>query len=149
MPSLTAQDVLTPHAVMISEEMYLFEVAGALRTKRIGGAPVVDKNGALVGVITVTDIFKFVQKLRAQTGETARSAINEIHERRLKTRVSDVMTRDVSTVRKSTPLNEVMDLMMGKNIHTIPVLAEDGKEIIGVIGRHDLALVYMIDQAAL
>ncbi|HNV86394.1 MAG TPA: CBS domain-containing protein [Candidatus Omnitrophota bacterium] len=149
MPSLTAQDVLTPHAVMISEEMYLFEVAGVLRTRRIGGAPVVNKDGALVGVITVTDLFKFIQKLRARIKETDRNAMDEIHQKRLKTRVSDVMPRNVLTVRKDTPLNEVMDLMMEKNVHTIPVLAEDGKEIAGVIGRHDLSLVYMIDQSAL
>lgn len=146
MPFLVAKDILTPTAIMLPEDMLLFEAAGTLRSKRICGAPVADKNGAMVGIITVTDIFSFIQGLREKARQDSGMTREEIVELRLKTRIRDVMTRNVRTAKLDTPLNDIFDLMIGKNIHTIPVVADDGKDVIGVIGRHDLGIAYLMGQ---
>ncbi|MBI4549812.1 MAG: CBS domain-containing protein [Candidatus Omnitrophica bacterium] len=143
MPGLTAQDLMSVSAMMVPQEMRLFELAGLFRSKRISGAPVVDENGRLIGVVTITDLLKYLENIRAGLLHN-RNFLDELGEQRLKVRVKDIMTRDVMTVQKNTPLTTILDLMLGKNIHTIPVMSEDGSEIAGIIGRHDLVLASLI-----
>lgn len=143
MPGLTAQDLMSPSAMMVPQEMRLFELAGLFRSKRISGAPVVDDDGRLIGVITITDLLKYLENIRSGLLHH-RNFFDELGEQRFKVRVKDIMTRDVLTVQKDTPLTAILDLMLGKNIHTIPVMAEKGNEIIGIIGRHDLVLASLM-----
>ena len=56
---------------------------------------------------------------------------------KLKAKVSDIMSRNVSVLTEDNTLDDVMKLMYEKNIHTLPVV-KDGK-IIGIVGRRDLA----------
>lgn len=50
--------------------------------------------------------------------------------------ISDVMSRDVAVVRRSTPIREVVELMLGKVYRAVPVV-EDGRPV-GIITNGDL-----------
>jgi len=147
MSSLTAKEVLTQETIVLNPGMKVFEVAGILRTCRIGGAPVVDEQRNVVGVITVTDLFRFIDKLKERLSESKGTGAPEVHKIRLETCVGDIMTRNIISVKANTLLDEILDLMLRKNIHTLPVTAEDGKKIVGIIGRHDVCLAYLMGQA--
>lgn len=60
---LHVADVMSNTVVTVSPEMPIEDAAQVMVTRKIGGLPVVDKNGALVGVITETDIFKAFTEL--------------------------------------------------------------------------------------
>ena len=51
--------------------------------------------------------------------------------------VSDVMTRDVVTVRPDTPFTEIVRLMETRRISGVPVLHPDG-HVLGVVSESDL-----------
>jgi CBS domain-containing protein len=51
--------------------------------------------------------------------------------------VDEVMTTDVVTVTESTPYREIVDIMAGRVVSAVPVLAESG-EVLGVVSEADL-----------
>jgi CBS domain-containing protein len=52
------------------------------------------------------------------------------------TTVEQAMTHDPTSVSPDTELEDVADLMVRKNFHTIPVV-EEGK-LVGVVGKEDV-----------
>src|SRR5438552_8443466 len=54
--SLLARDLMTPSPITVPEEMTVGELCDLLQEKNINGAPVVDGQGRLVGVVTQEDI---------------------------------------------------------------------------------------------
>ena len=48
-----------------------------------------------------------------------------------------MMSRRVVSIKPETKFPEIIQLLLDDNIHTFPVLADDGK-IIGIVSRHDI-----------
>ena len=114
-------------------------------SKKIGGVPVVDADGRLVGIVTQTDLVERVQGLELPP------AINilDFHfylqipshffhkvEKMLGDHRGRCMTRNPVTVAPDSPLSQIAALMAKQGVHTIPVLK--GDKIVGVIGKMDL-----------
>jgi CBS-domain-containing membrane protein len=142
---LTARDIMTREVVTIQPEASVEDLAKLLEEHRIGGAPVLDKSGVLVGVVTQSDL---VQRSRDLELPPALNIL-DLHlflempshfkrrlEKLLGNRVKDVMTGNPITVAPDTPVNEIARLMTSKGVHTLPVL-EDGK-LVGIVGKLDL-----------
>ena len=142
---LTARDIMTREVVTIQEDASVEALAKLLEEHRIGGAPVLDRNGALVGVVTQSDL---VQRSRDLELPPALNIL-DIHlfletpshfkkrlEKLLGGRVKDVMTENPHSVAPDTPVNEIARLMSSQGVHTLPVL-ERGK-LVGIVGKLDL-----------
>jgi len=54
-------------------------------------------------------------------------------------RAADIMTKNVFTVKRTTPVKEVAELMAEKSVSGVPVIEEDGK-VAGVISEKDFLL---------
>ncbi len=142
---LTARDIMTREVVTIRPEASVEELAKLLEERLIGGVPVLDQNGRLVGVVTQSDL---VQRSRNLELPPALNIL-DLHlflempshfkrrlEKLLGDQVKDVMTGNPITVSPDTPVNEIARLMTSKGVHTLPVL-EDGK-LVGIVGKLDL-----------
>ena len=105
-----------------------------LENRKIGGVPVVDQGGRLVGVITQSDLVERARDLELPP------AINilDFHiylqipshlfhkvEKMLGTTVGDCMTENPVTVAPDTPVAKVAALMAKQKVHTIPVVEGD------------------------
>jgi acetoin utilization protein AcuB len=55
---LKVADIMTHHVITISQEAPIEDAANLMVTRKIGGLPVVNGAGTVVGVVTETDIFK-------------------------------------------------------------------------------------------
>jgi CBS domain-containing protein len=82
--------------------------------------PVTDSDGKVVGVITEIDLLRQIRE-----GKDLE-----------KLKANEIMTKDPVTVDINTPLDNVLNLMIGKNIIRIPV-TEEGR-LVGVIARRDI-----------
>ena len=60
MSKLRIEKVMTPKPITISPDAVVGEAAQIMLEKKIGGMPVVETNGSVVGIITVSDIFRMV-----------------------------------------------------------------------------------------
>ena len=52
-------------------------------------------------------------------------------------RASELMNREVVTVRESLPVCDLSDLLQQKNVHGVPVL-NDGGELVGFVSQEDI-----------
>ncbi len=79
----------------------------------LGALPVIDKDGTLVGILTLRDV--------DLAGPEA-----------LVLPVGELMTRDLITRKKDTLLGEIVDIMMETGIQRIPIVDDEGK-LIGLV----------------
>ena len=135
---------MTTEVISVSPETLVSDLTQTL-AGQIGGVPVVDADGRLVGIVTQTDLVERVQDLEMPP------AINilDFHvylqipshlfhkvQKMLGVTVADIMTPEPLTVPPDTPVPEIAALMDKQKVHTIPV-TRAGK-IVGIIGKMDL-----------
>ena len=134
------RDIMAQNVITVSPDTSLREAGKILKEKKISGMPVVERDGSLVGVITITDILKIIKEIyqwqQIEKSSTGLKISDLIETQSLNKKVGDVMTRSVFTLEAGRNVNELMRLVFTKNIHTIPI-TEDGK-LVGVVGKHDL-----------
>ncbi len=71
---LSVEKVMTRQVISVSEDAPLEEAAIAMADRKIGGLPVL-KDGALVGIITETDIFRTFLKLLGGRAKGVRATV--------------------------------------------------------------------------
>ncbi len=114
-----ARDVMSTNVIAIHESTTVEEAIRTLLRHKISGAPVIDDQGLVVGVVTE---YQFL--------ETVYDASVKDHI------VSDLMTRDLLTVEEETRLPDIANLFVMHRVRRIPVL-RDGMPV-GVVSRNDL-----------
>src|SRR4051794_3847199 len=111
---VTAADVMTPDPFTFDADTSVHEAAQVLSDNRISGAPVVDPEGGIIGIVSEFDLI-------------ARSG----------TSVREVMTREVVTVPDTAPLDRVRAVLVTQRLKRVPVISREGK-LVGLISRADL-----------
>jgi CBS-domain-containing membrane protein len=142
---LTAGDVMIREVITVKKETTIRELAELFARHRISSAPVVDDSGAMIGIVTETDLVeqdkslhiptvislfdwviylesdkKFEKELKKMTGQT----------------VGDIYTEDVVQVSPATPVSDVANLISSRKVNSIPVV--DGSKLVGIVARIDL-----------
>ena len=137
---MLVKDIMTRDVVTIYPDATLKEVGVILKEKRISGIPVVDKDGKIVGIITLTDMLKIlsqIYKWREIEKKAPELKLSECFEKeKLEAKVRNIMTKNVFTLEEDRTLEDIMRLMFDRSIHTIPV-TKDGS-LVGIIGKRDL-----------
>jgi len=135
-----AKDVLT-----VTPETSISHAASLLLQYHINGMPVVDEENNLVGIICQSDIITQQKKLPLPTiftlldgiiPLTSMSHMEKEVQKMAATRVNEAMTPDPTSVTPDTELEEMAEIMVTRNYHTLPVV-EDGK-LVGIIGKEDV-----------
>jgi CBS domain-containing protein len=140
-----ASDIMTREVITVSPETTVQQLAQILATNGISGAPVVDKSGRLIGVVTESDLIDQNKKVHIPTVvsildsffflENPEKMEQEMRKMAGAT-VADIYTTPAVTVSENTPIDEIATIMSEKNVHTLPVV-EDG-QLKGVIGKKDI-----------
>jgi predicted transcriptional regulator len=143
--TLTAGDIMTTDLITVTTQTSLEALAKVLYDNHINGVPVVDEEGALLGIICESDLIRKDKQLHIPTVMALFDAvfylerpsrIKEEIERFGATTVGDLYTKKPVTVDKDTSIEEIATLMTEKKIYTIPVM--DGDRLVGIIGKADL-----------
>jgi CBS domain-containing protein len=130
---ITAVDIMSKFPVTIKEDVPLLAAAELMMRFKISGMPVMSLSGKLTGIITATDLFRIMGEQEEKTASGRSSSAGDL-------RIAEVMSKDVYTIKKDTPLQEMIRIMFGKNIHTMPVV--EGDELVGIVGRRDILNTY-------
>ena len=140
---MRARDVMSEPVTTVSPHATLPAVAAVMGRQRIGGLPVVDANGKLVGVITETDL---LVKEAGAGGRTELSyarhwnSTSKDFQHRPTPTVAEVMARQVVTADEDTGLRELARLMTRQGAHHIPIV-RDGR-IVGIVTRADVVSAF-------
>lgn len=143
---MRAMDIMTTNVITVSPDTAVRDLAALLSERGISGAPVVDAENRLVGIVSEGDLLH-----RAETGTERRtekrraSWLDSLASDRELARdyaksharkVADIMTREVIAVSETTALAEIADLFETKRIKRVPVL-RDGA-LVGIVSRANL-----------
>lgn len=140
----TAKDIMTTDVITVSPDTEIAKAAKMMMEKRINGMPVVDK-GRLVGILCQSDLIAQQKKfpvpslftfLDGYISLTSEKHLEKEIQKIAATTVDQAMTPNPVTVEPSTSIEEVATLMVDKNFHTLPVVAE-GK-VVGIVGKEDV-----------
>jgi CBS domain-containing protein len=116
---------MSPQVVVAKQNTNAEQISARLLAGEFNGLPVVDNSGAVVGIVTAIDILKAVQ---GDSGKQLNTMV-----------AKDIMTPDPSVVKKGAPLEDVIDIMVKKQIELVPVVEDDGsKKLVGVVARLDI-----------
>lgn len=121
----TAADIMITRLVTFMPDTNIHEAIRVLLDKRISGAPVVDADGSLVGMLSKKDCLKIVFS-------------SQYHDDRGGP-VRDFMSTPVETLDASQDLVSVAQLFLDSHFRRFPVL-RDGK-LVGQVSRADILKV--------
>ena len=110
----------------LGPDMQIMKAVDYLLRHKVTGAPVVDSDGRLLGIITESDLLKLLTQ--GIHGHPPTEAT-----------VADYMSTDVVTVPQSADIYYVAGIFLNNKFRRIPVV-KDGK-IVGAITRYDLLRV--------
>lgn len=142
----TVADVMSRDPIAVRPETPLQEAIKILAERRIGGLPVVDDSGKLVGIISESDL------MWRETGPTPPPYImlldsviflenparyeKELH-KALGQTVGEVMSANPIATTPEKSLHDAAKLMHERKINRLPVLDKAGK-VIGILTRGDI-----------
>jgi len=138
------KDLMSADIMTVADDMTTDEVARYLIEHEISGAPVVDEQGHLVGVVSMTDIGRSAAE--TSTGASARTGFwrderlledygpQDVEDRAVTVR--DVMTPAIHQVPVTASAAEVARQMVEHHVHRLVVT--EGKEPVGIITSMDL-----------
>jgi CBS domain-containing protein len=128
---LLVGDVMTIDPVVVSMDASLEDAAHLLHANRITGLPVVDADGALVGVISQTDLLAIMDSPIGRLIRTKPSGI----------RVGELMSAPAITVPLTEDLGEAARLMLGSHVHRLVAIDDQGHPV-GVLAAIDFVALY-------
>lgn len=150
--TLTAADLMHRPVHTIREDQSVHEAAAVLVEHAIQGAPVVNRFGKVVGVLSVTDIARYERDRHPDVvresdyyrlAESGRKEDVEwekgFHmEGAHDARVRDVMTPKVYSVTEDAHIGTVLGTLVDNHIHRVVVLTKGTGKLLGVISATDI-----------
>ena len=142
---ITVRDIMSTDLITVTPDMDIARAAKVLLDNRINGAPVVDKNGRLIGILCQSDLISQQKKLPLPTLFTFLDGVIQLPSMKQFEKqvskiaaltVAEAMTPRPVTVAPDTNIETAAALMVDKNFHTLPVV--QGSDLVGIIGKEDL-----------
>jgi CBS domain-containing protein len=130
---LSVRDIMTYQPKTISPDTGLTEAAREMVRLGVGGLPVVDDDGLVVGMLGERELLRSLSNYpQGGRGEGARAPVVPSS----KPTVRDAMTRQVLCVSPDQAIADVSSMMTNKDVDRVPVV-RDGR-IVGLLTRGDI-----------
>src|SRR6267143_788125 len=141
--TMRAGDIMTKDVATVTADTGIEDLCDLFRERKITGAPVVDAEGRLVGIVSKDDV---VFRGRGD-GPEARQApdIRSLFSSGFvgfnaggdgPTTVGLIMTRTVISAPEDTSVEELCRIMWDKRIHRIPIVR--GPVLVGIVSALDI-----------
>lgn len=142
---LKVKDIMTKDVVTVTKETTVMELAGIFSQRHLSSLPVLDQSGALIGIVTETDLVEQDKNLHIPTVisifdwviylESDKKFEKELKKMTGRT-VGDIYSSDIVTVSPDSSISDVADLLSSRKITALPVV--EGGKLVGIISRIDL-----------
>ncbi|MBI4489742.1 MAG: CBS domain-containing protein [Deltaproteobacteria bacterium] len=110
---MIARDIMTKDIITVGPATTVKNLAKILIRNQISGAPVADKKGKILGIVSEADI----------VGKKGKQ-------------VKDIMSPRVIEVTEETPVEEIASLMTTHKVKRLPVMR--GDKLVGIVSRADI-----------
>ena len=106
----------------IKENTNVEQISAKLFAGQFNGVTVVDDNDSVIGIVTAIDVLKAIREGRGLNTMMAK----------------DIMSPNPSVIKKDTPINDIIDIMIKRDIIMVPVVEDNTNRIIGIVARLDI-----------
>ena len=147
------EEAMQKDVIKFQPEDRIVEVAQSLRNNKISGAPVINKEGHVVGIISEGDIMRLLEVHSPRINlilpapldlielpVRMKYELDEIVEDMNKAAsilIGEIMTKNVITIAPDADISDAAQLMDTHDIKRLPVVDDTGK-MIGIITRGDI-----------
>ena len=142
---MNARDVMTKAVVSVHPDTPVPEIARLLLDKGISAVPVIDNDGAPIGMVSEGDLIRPDQAARearrdwwleilAEGEQLSPKFLAWLHSQKRAAR--SIMSTPVITVSEGAEVGEIARLLVAHGIKRVPVV-RDGR-VVGIVAREDL-----------
>ena len=125
------KDHMTPNPYTITRDVVISKAVEIMRKHHFHRLPIVDEQGKLVGLVTGGLV-------EEQSGANSTSlSIYELNYLLAKTKVQDIMIRDIKTITQDEFVEIAAQKMLDNEISCLPVV-DDKNKVIGIITDKDI-----------
>ncbi|MDD3573854.1 CBS domain-containing protein [Methanospirillum sp.] len=148
---MIVRDAMTKDPVTCQAKDSIADVAGIMRSRKIGGIPILDED-KLAGIVTETDILKLLKTKGPSDDlwlpspleiielpvrefinwENTKKALTDIREKK----IADIMSKPVITISPGDDIEIAAQRMLEKKIDRLCVMEND--RLVGIITRQDI-----------
>jgi len=143
MGKVTCDDVMSRNVATAEFGDELATVWEMMRTRKLKGVPIVDRAQRIIGIVTIVDFLKrvdktehthplFLDRLRALIRRTSGLSTTKPEV------VGEIMSTPVMTARWDTHIVSLIPLFSEHGIHHLPIVDADGR-IVGMVTQTDLS----------
>lgn len=139
-------DVMTSDVITVTLDTTVSQIAKLMSTHHIGGVPVVDNAGQVVGVVTELDLIVRNTRFEMPAFFTILDMIFYLetpghYKNRLKhilgTKAAEIMSEPAETISPYDTIGELAKIMEGRRMNPIPVVDEN-QVLVGIVSRSDV-----------
>ena len=141
---MRAADLMTRDVATVTPDTKIEDLCDLFRERKITGAPVVDHQGRLVGIVSKDDV---IFKGRAgAAGHRQETDIKTLFSSgfvgfaqvngEAPTRVEEIMTKDVLSATDDATVEDLCRLMWERRVHRIPIVR--GAVLVGIVSALDV-----------
>ncbi len=147
--TLTTSDIMSSPVITVKAVTPVRELMDILQTHEITGVPVVDENGDLAGVISITDILSVNEGEEeigdripdfytspAMDGLAQITSLIEPDETILDAPVGSLMCKNIVTADKDASIGEISGALVARRIHRLLIVEET--RVTGIVSVGDV-----------
>ncbi len=127
---MLVKDVMSLNPVTVTPEMTHKQASELMHEHSIHHLPVLDKNGAVIGIVVEEDL------LKAQPSPATTLSIYEIHSLLSRLQIKQLMISPALTIQPDYPLEEAAAVMLKHDIGCLPVVEHN--KLVGIITDTDI-----------
>jgi CBS domain-containing protein len=127
---MRVNDLMETEVLTVKADELVEDLLDALVGKHIHGAPVVDESGALVGIVSLLDIYFGTMTRSGEEGSGPH------RKQSASLRVGEIMTAPAVSVGETTKIADLCKMMHKLRIHRVPVVRQ--QKVIGMISSLDI-----------
>jgi CBS domain-containing protein len=150
---IQVKDAMERNVIKFHADDKISDVAQVLRDKKISGAPIVNDNLKVIGIISEGDIMRLLEVHSPRLNLILPSPLDlielpirmkyeldEIAEdmnRAASVLIGEIMTKKVFTIKAEDDISDAAQFMDTHSVNRLPVVDEEGK-LIGILTRGDI-----------
>ncbi len=150
---ITVEEAMQKDVIKFKDVDTIRYVSSILREKKISGAPIVDEDNKVMGIVSEGDIMRLIEvhspninlilpapldlielpvRMRLELDEMAEGVAKAAS-----VLIGEIMTKKVISIKKDASISDAAEIMDSHDINRLPVVDEDTK-LIGIITRGDI-----------
>ncbi len=141
---MKVSEIMTEPVFVVTDDRTLEEVAQKMLNNRVGGLPIVDDKGKIVGMVTESDFsakehaIPFSRQYAPQLfGEwMSKEGVDKAYKAARTVLVKEIMSSPAVTITEEDTVAEAVRKMLEHSVHRLPVVRDDVP--VGMVSRHDL-----------